>query len=71
MRAEVARRRASRPPLGDPQATREAILAVVDADEPPLRIFFGIAGLPMTEAAYAERLKVWQEWQPVSIAAHG
>ena len=26
---------------GNPEATREAILRIVDAEEPPLRIFFG------------------------------
>ena len=37
-RAAIARRRGV---PGDPSATRSAILKVVDAEEPPLRIFFG------------------------------
>ena len=56
---------------GDPVATREAILTVVDADQPPLRIFFGYSGLGMIEAEYERRLELWREWQPVSLAAHG
>jgi NAD(P)-dependent dehydrogenase (short-subunit alcohol dehydrogenase family) len=32
---------------GDPRATRTAILTVVDADQPPLRIFFGEGPLEM------------------------
>ena len=56
---------------GDPVATRDAILAVVDAEEPPLRIFFGDAGLDMTTAEYEKRLATWREWQPVSVKAHG
>src|SRR3954470_2464449 len=41
VRAMVAEWRAARTASpGDPVATRDAILAVVDADEPPLRIFF-------------------------------
>ncbi|MDX6230370.1 MAG: hypothetical protein QOI76_3760 [Frankiales bacterium] len=56
---------------GDPVATRDAILAVVDAEEPPLRIFFGNAGLDMTTAEYEKRLATWREWQPVSVKAHG
>ncbi|MBE2317276.1 SDR family NAD(P)-dependent oxidoreductase [Solirubrobacter sp. CPCC 204708] len=57
--------------LGDPRATREAILKVVDAQEPPRRIFLGRGSLPQAEAAYAERLETWREWQPVSVAAMG
>jgi NAD(P)-dependent dehydrogenase (short-subunit alcohol dehydrogenase family) len=56
---------------GDPVATRDAILTVVDAEQPPLRIFFGSAGLDMTTAEYERRLANWREWQPVSAAAHG
>lgn len=56
--------------LGDPAATRPAILAVVDADEPPARVVFGRA-LEGIEADYAERLRTWRAWQPVSLAAFG
>jgi len=56
---------------GSPAATREAILKVVDAEEPPLRIFFGQAPLGVATADYESRLETWREWQPVSIAAQG
>ncbi|SHH09453.1 SDR family NAD(P)-dependent oxidoreductase [Geodermatophilus nigrescens] len=56
--------------LGDPRATRAAILAVVDAEEPPARIVFGRA-LAGIEADYAERLATWRRWEPVSLAAFG
>jgi NAD(P)-dependent dehydrogenase (short-subunit alcohol dehydrogenase family) len=56
---------------GDPPATREAILAVVDAENPPLRIFFGNGPLATATADYESRLATWREWEPVSIAAHG
>jgi NAD(P)-dependent dehydrogenase (short-subunit alcohol dehydrogenase family) len=56
---------------GDPTATRGAILKVVDADEPPLRIFFGRAPLGIATKDYESRLAVWNEWQPVSIEAQG
>ena len=43
-REEAARARAKRMNRpGDPVATRDAVLAIVDADEPPLRVFFGDA----------------------------
>jgi len=56
---------------GDPVATREAVLKVVDADNPPLRIFFGESPLATATKDYESRLATWREWQPVSIAAHG
>jgi NAD(P)-dependent dehydrogenase (short-subunit alcohol dehydrogenase family) len=56
---------------GDPTATREAILKVVDAQEPPLRIFFGRAPLEIATRDYESRLETWREWQPVALAAQG
>ncbi len=56
---------------GDPQATSEAVLNIVDAENPPLRFILGSTGLPMIRAAYAGRLAVWEEWQDVSNAAQG
>ena len=51
----TGKRRASNP--GDPDATREAILRVVDAEEPPLRVFFGEAPLAIATADYEQRLR--------------
>jgi NAD(P)-dependent dehydrogenase (short-subunit alcohol dehydrogenase family) len=56
---------------GNPVATRAAILAVVDAPEPPLRIFFGNGPLDMATTDYESRLALWREWEPLSITAHG
>lgn len=56
---------------GDPEATGPAILKVVDATDPPLRIFFGSVGLPMMRAEYAKRIETWEKWNPVSIEAQG
>jgi NAD(P)-dependent dehydrogenase (short-subunit alcohol dehydrogenase family) len=56
--------------LGDPSATRAAILAVVDAEQPPLRIFFGKSLHPVTED-YRQRITTWNEWQSVSLDAFG
>ena len=57
--------------FGDPSATGEAILKVVDAPEPPLRLILGSAMLPLIKQVYAERLKVWESWENVSKAAQG
>jgi hypothetical protein len=56
---------------GDPGATRDAVLKVVDSDDPPLRIFFGDGPLSIATKDYESRLALWREWEPVSIAAHG
>jgi NAD(P)-dependent dehydrogenase (short-subunit alcohol dehydrogenase family) len=56
---------------GDPQASATAILKVVDADKPPLRVFFGEAPLEIAKADYASRLATWEEWQPVAVLAQG
>jgi NAD(P)-dependent dehydrogenase (short-subunit alcohol dehydrogenase family) len=56
---------------GDPAATRDAILAIVDADDPPLRVFLGDGPLALATADYATRLQTWREWEPVSVAAQG
>ncbi len=68
---EAASRRPSAANRGNPTATRAAILKVVDADEPPLRIFFGRAPLEIATKDYESRLKTWNEWQSVSVEAHG
>jgi NAD(P)-dependent dehydrogenase (short-subunit alcohol dehydrogenase family) len=56
---------------GDPLATGPAILKVVDAKDPPLRIFFGSSGLPMTRAEYARRIETWEKWNDVALEAQG
>jgi NAD(P)-dependent dehydrogenase (short-subunit alcohol dehydrogenase family) len=69
-RATIAAVRSNNVP-GDPDATGPAILRVVDAKDPPLRIFFGSAGLPLTRAEYARRIETWETWNAVSIEAQG
>jgi hypothetical protein len=44
---------------------------VVDAKDPPLRIFFGSSGLPMTREEYARRIETWEKWNGVSLEAQG
>ncbi|KAB2932915.1 MAG: SDR family NAD(P)-dependent oxidoreductase [Leptonema illini] len=56
---------------GVPEATAEAVLKLVDAENPPLRLFLGSHALPWVRSAYADRLKVWEEWESVSNAAQG
>jgi len=70
LRAVLAKRPNVADP-GDPQATGPAILKVVDADQPPLRIFFGRGPLEMIRGEYAKRIATWEQWDEVSRMAHG
>ncbi len=56
---------------GDPEATAEAILKLVDAENPPLRLGLGTTILPRARAAYAGRIATWEAWEAVSNAAMG
>ena len=56
---------------GNPHATAEAVLKLVDAEEPPLRMMLGDKNLPEARAAYADRLATWEAWETVSKAAQG
>jgi NAD(P)-dependent dehydrogenase (short-subunit alcohol dehydrogenase family) len=56
---------------GDPQATGPAILELVDAPEPPLRVFFGSSPLRLIRPEYESRLATWEAWNELSIAAQG
>jgi NAD(P)-dependent dehydrogenase (short-subunit alcohol dehydrogenase family) len=57
--------------LGDPAASAAAVLAVVDAEEPPLRVFFGEEPLGIATADYEARLETWNAWQHVALLAQG
>lgn len=69
-RAKMAARRGTVVP-GDPAATGAAMLAVVDAEAPPLRVFFGDVGLPMIRQEYAKRLEEWEAWDHVTEMVQG
>jgi NAD(P)-dependent dehydrogenase (short-subunit alcohol dehydrogenase family) len=56
---------------GDPSASAAALLKVVDAKEPPLRVFFGASPLQTAKADYESRLRNWEQWQPVAELAQG
>lgn len=72
VRKQAAEQRAHRvASLGKPEATRQAILQVVDAERPPLRIFFGNGPLGIATADYESRLATWREWEKVSVSAQG
>lgn len=62
---------AGKQPAGDPAAAAQALLKLVDSDNPPLRVLFGQGFYPMLQQVYADRLKTWADWQDLSAQAHG
>ncbi len=57
--------------LGRPEATRPAILAIVDAADPPRRVLLGRNAFDWARTEYQSRLAEWERWQSISVAAHG
>jgi NAD(P)-dependent dehydrogenase (short-subunit alcohol dehydrogenase family) len=66
---EARRERAASMAQADPAATTAAILKVVDADMPPLRLLLGTMPIQVSRDVYHQRLKTWEEWEEVSRAA--
>jgi NAD(P)-dependent dehydrogenase (short-subunit alcohol dehydrogenase family) len=57
--------------FGNPEATTEAILKLVDSENPPLRLFLGKVAYPWVKQVYAGRMAEWDTWSEVATAAHG
>ncbi|MEO7235181.1 MAG: SDR family oxidoreductase [Lapillicoccus sp.] len=56
---------------GDPEASAAALLKIVDAEQPPLRVFFGATPIDIAKADYAKRIETWEQWDAVSKLAQG
>ena len=56
---------------GDPEATGPVVLELVDAEEPPLRLFLGTGTLNMIKDEYAKRIAEWEQWDHLAVAAQG
>jgi NAD(P)-dependent dehydrogenase (short-subunit alcohol dehydrogenase family) len=67
--AEQRKARVAQP--GSPEATRSAVLSIVDAENPPLRVFFGTTALGIATRDYESRLATWREWESVAALAQG
>jgi NAD(P)-dependent dehydrogenase (short-subunit alcohol dehydrogenase family) len=55
----------------EPVGFGSAILKVVDAEKPPLRVFFGEQPTQIAPHIYEQRLAEWAEWAPISREAEG
>jgi NAD(P)-dependent dehydrogenase (short-subunit alcohol dehydrogenase family) len=56
---------------GEPEATAAAILKLVDAEEPPLRCFFGKDAFGIVRPDYERRIANWEEWNWLAKESHG
>ena len=53
----------------EPRLAAEAILKLVDSDDPPLRLILGSAVLDAAIAMTKARIDTWERWEDVSRAA--
>lgn len=56
---------------GVPEATTEAVLKLIDSENPPLRLLLGKYAYPWIKPTYESRFAEWDNWAEVSVAAHG
>ncbi|MFD4668359.1 SDR family NAD(P)-dependent oxidoreductase [Lentzea sp. NPDC058450] len=56
---------------GNPATTADALFALVDAPEPPIRALFGTGGLEAVRTEYAGRLASLEDWDHVARLAQG
>jgi NAD(P)-dependent dehydrogenase (short-subunit alcohol dehydrogenase family) len=69
--ASAAFRTARTQTQGDPTASASAVLQIVDAAQPPLRVFFGDGPLQLAVGDYEQRLATWRAWEHLSVQAQG
>jgi len=56
---------------GNPEATANAVLQLIDSTNPPLHFLLGKIAYPGVKQVYASRLKEFEDWKEVSAAAQG
>ena len=57
--------------FGIPEATTDAVLKLIDSENPPLHLFLGKHAYPMIKQVYNGRYADWDSWNEISSAAHG
>jgi NAD(P)-dependent dehydrogenase (short-subunit alcohol dehydrogenase family) len=56
---------------GKPESTSDAVLKLIDAENPPLHFLLGKIAYPGVKHVYNERLAEFEAWKEVSAEAHG
>lgn len=69
LREELATQWAEGSIDSDPRLAAEAILALVDSDEPPLRLLLGSMVYDLAMGISQQRIQTWSRWEKVSRAA--
>jgi hypothetical protein len=69
LRAELERQWAEGSIDSDPALAAEALLKLVDSDDPPLRLLLGSAVFDMALDSARRRIETWAGWEAVSRAA--
>ena len=52
----------------DPRSSAPAILAIADAEHPPLRVLLGDGGVKRVTEEYQRRIAGWQQWETILAA---
>ncbi|GAB3282736.1 SDR family NAD(P)-dependent oxidoreductase [Kineosporia babensis] len=60
---------AQMPAFPGPEATTQAVFAVVDHEEPPLRLLLSSMALGIAVSGHEQRIAQWQTWADVSRSA--
>lgn len=68
-KAHAARRAVMR--RGDPRASAAAIMQLVDMEDPPLRVMFGVGLLEPVRKEYENRLALWERYQDLAEESAG
>jgi NAD(P)-dependent dehydrogenase (short-subunit alcohol dehydrogenase family) len=69
LRAELERQWAEGSIDSDPRLAAEALLQLVDSDDPPLRLLLGSMAYDLAFDISHRRMATWANWQQVSRAA--
>jgi NAD(P)-dependent dehydrogenase (short-subunit alcohol dehydrogenase family) len=56
---------------GDPDASAQYLLQLVDNPNPPLRLMFGRNAVELAVAAATDRIQTWTRWEDAAKAAAG
>ena len=68
-RAALAKSFAENSVDSDPGLAAEALLTLVDSDDPPLRLLLGNVAYDLAFDVYRQRMDGWSQWEAVSRAA--
>ena len=71
LRDAMANASAHQSTTGDPKATGDVMLKLVDMEKPPLRLMFGHGVIDMAQTEYQRRLEEWDAYRNLSEQAQG